>query len=175
MDTGLWKYLWIQNNVLKIVASEDREFQRKFNAFYRVRKNENWQKKFYSLLQAEKNKKPNFQKILLDLFTRTKRIEASFSSKLTATINTRLPVIDSIVLKNLREMGHINMRLPYYYIPATERISKIVELHKNLEKLFNNFLRTPNGKYLIKEFKKMYPWAKITYQKMLDLVLWQKR
>jgi len=57
LKDGLVKYLWIQNNVININVSQDIEFQRKFNHYYRVRRNELWRNEFYLLL--EKSKKQN--------------------------------------------------------------------------------------------------------------------
>ncbi|MBI3259422.1 MAG: hypothetical protein HYZ54_08130 [Ignavibacteriae bacterium] len=128
-------------------VSKDREFQRRFNAFYRVRRGKRWQKSFYGILQHEKSRNPDFRKVLLDLQKKTKRVETSFASKLVATINPRLPIIDRVVLKNIREMGNPEIKLPYP--KAKNRLDRIIELHKRLEKLFNDFLRTSEGKYLI--------------------------
>lgn len=40
---------------------------------------------------------------------------------------------------------------------------------------FDDFLKTENGKYLVEQFVREYPNAKISKIKMLDFVLWQTR
>jgi hypothetical protein len=41
--------------------------------------------------------------------------------------------------------------------------------------VFEAFLRTPNGVYLVERFKAVYPGAVVTEIKMVDFVLWQTR
>ena len=101
------------------------------------------------------------------LHSATDRYEASFASKLLATIDPDMPVIDSIVLRNLA------VRLPAY--GSDRRRSRIVELHGQLLASLNGFLKTDVGRYLVERFRTAYPDADVTEIKMLDLVLWQTR
>jgi hypothetical protein len=78
-----------------------------------------------------------------------------------------MPVIDSIVLRNLK------LRLPA--TSARDRFARICNLHSILIACFNDFLVTENGRYLVDRFRKVYPLAHVTQIKMLDLVLWQTR
>ena len=126
-----------------------------------------WRKEFYTLLQKNRMSAVDFGDILMELHKKVGSMEPSFSSKLVATINPEMPVIDSIVLKNL------GWRLPYTY--RRDRHLEIIELYKNLIAEFSRFLKTENGQYLIMEFVKMYSHAEITKTKMLDLILWQTR
>lgn len=164
---GLEKYLWIQRQINKRNTQNNREFQRKFNSFYRMRRNEEWQKKFYKLLEASKQKEIDFKNILVKLYKETNRVEASFASKLVATINPNMPIIDKIVF------GNIGLKLPASY--KKDRILIIIEQYYLLLKEFLSFLRTEHGKYLVDRFIKEYPHIKITKIKMLDLILWQTR
>ncbi len=166
---GLDQYLWIQSEVVKRDVSKDQEFQRKFNYFYRITpyRNRDWQKEFYSLLQENKCREISFEAILSNLRKKTDRLEASFSSKLKATITPEMPVIDSVVLKNL------GLRLPYSY--QADRELRIHEVYEKLVTEFSRFLKTKNGAYLVSEFKKEYPDTNVSKVKMLDLVLWQTR
>lgn len=173
---GLEKYVWLQAKLNILNVRKDSLYQTKFNNFYRITpfRNQKWQKEFYKLLETSKrNKNIVFGDILNTLYKKTNRVEAAFASKLVATINPRLPVIDSVVLRNLRKQGNVMMRLPYYH--EDNRIDKIKELHKEMGKLFNEFLRTKNGKYLVKRFREEYTGVNITKIKMLDLILWQTR
>ena len=121
----------------------------------------------HGLMERAKREQLQFHVVLDLLRQATNRYETSFASKLIATINPSMPVIDSIVLKNL------GLRLPYS--TATNRALQICKLHQKLTALFGTFLSTEDGKYLVEQFKAKYPNANITEVKMLDLVLWQTR
>jgi hypothetical protein len=165
---GLQKYRWLQAALHKRDVSRDPEFQLRFNGFYRVRRNAEWRYAFYDILEREKAKPPAFADVLLALYVATKRIEASFASKLAATIDPRNPVIDSIVL------GNLGLRLP---ISGTisRRLEKCGEVHDFLTRLFSEYLSTEMGQYLVARFESSYPRSELTGVKMLDLVLWQAR
>ena len=77
------------------------EFQRLFNGYYRVRRNEAWRKAFYNLFQRAKNEGFSFDRIIKELYQQTGNIEASFSSKMLATIDLSKPIWDQYVLQNL--------------------------------------------------------------------------
>jgi len=164
---GLEKYVWLQRNRDAVDVRVNAEYQRKFNHFYRVRRGPTWQGHFYALLQAHKGHRVALENVLSALYAATNRYEASFASKLVATIDPTMPVIDSVVLRNL------GLRLPL--ASAVNRSSLIEALHNELAAQFNEYLQTSDGRYLVAKFKKSYPNADITEVKMLDLVLWQTR
>lgn len=166
LKDGLVKYLWIQSNFININVSQDIEFQRKFNHFYRLRRNELWRNEFYLLLEKSKNTKPSFETILLDLYKKTGRVEASFASKLAATVNPSLPIIDSVVLRNL------GMKLP---ISPKNRFELIGKVYSEMEWRLNEILKSDIGIQAISKFQDRYPAADITNIKILDLILWQLR
>ena len=163
---GLDKYLVLQTRRDSCDVRRDREYRRRFNHFYRVRRGEEWQGKFYSLLERSKTKPASFADILTALHRATGRYEASFASKLLATIDPEMPVIDSIVLRNL------NLKLP---TGSARRLEQLAVLHRELNARFREFLTTDAGRYLVTRFRAEYPDANITEIKMLDLVLWQTR
>jgi hypothetical protein len=165
---GLKQYLWLQGNV----ADQDdfhtnTTFRRRYNHFYRVRRGSAWQEVFYALMARAKKEKLPFHMVLDLLYQETDRYEASFASKLAATIDASQPVIDSIVL------DHLGLRLPY--ATASDRMARICAIQQNLVEQFAEYLGTDSGKYLIAKFKQMYPTANITEVKMLDLVLAKSR
>ncbi len=165
---GLEKYLWIQSKVVGPRGfHEDPEFRRRYNHFHRVRRAAAWQESFYRLMARAKGEQLQFHKVLDLLRKATTRYEASFASKLFATLNPTAPVIDSMVLKNL------HLRLPYASTP--DRAAQICKLHNKLTSLFAAFLMTETGWYLVKKFTCAYPNATVTEEKMLDLLLWQTR
>ncbi len=168
VEKGLDQYLDLQKmvNDQNDFYQKD-EFRKKYNHFYRVRRKLNWRNDFYELMSKAKREQLEFPKVLKLLYKATTRYEASFSSKLVATVNPSMPIIDSIVLKNL------GLRLPYSSNP--NRVEEICEIHKKIIFMYNAYLSTSDGQYLVDEFKCKYPDANITKVKMLDLVLWQTR
>ena len=165
--SGLKQYLWLQENLYASDVSANRNYQRRFNRFYRVRMGPEWQHAFYGLLENAKGKSVVFREILSAMLVATNRCEASFSSKLLATVNPDMPVIDSIVLGNLQLRRPAGSR--------HDRVCRFQELHAELLARFKAFLATEDGEYLVSRFRKAYPHADITQIKMLDLVLWQTR
>jgi len=164
---GLNKYLWLQSHRDTCDLRFSSEFRKRFNGFYRVRRGPDWQNKFFELLEKRKGLTVRFDEVLETLLRTTGRHEASFASKLVATINPDMPVIDSIVLRNLE------LRLPPS--GSKQRVARIQELHNRLAACFTEFLRTETGRYLVDRFREEYPSADISEIKMLDLVLWQTR
>lgn len=104
---GLGRYQWLQARVLKCDVTSDREFQRRFDAFYRVRRNSEWRREFFALMEKSKSGGTNFSETLQGVYRSTGRIEASFASKLVATLDPSKPVIDTFVLRCFE------LRLPY--------------------------------------------------------------
>jgi len=169
---GLGKYLCIQAVVQGGTdLKQDPVFQKKYNGFYRVRRNEKWRKEYFKLLDHERQQKKSVRRSFLEVLekieSQTKKVEASFASKLVATVDPLQPVIDSVVLAN------VGARLPQRNKP--ERVQMIGALHKQLAECYRAYLLSENGKFLVTSFKNRYPKAKISEVKMLDLVIWQTR
>ncbi len=167
IEEGLNKYCWIQKNLTNIDVSINKIFQNKFIYFYKIRRNQVWLQHYFSLLERVKFNEINFKNALEYMLQHTGRYEASFVSKLVATVDPELPVIDKFVLKN------VGLRLPY--ATAKNKKAKIIEIYEKLEKIFPAFLNTENGLYLVKRFSEKFPYVSITQTKMVDLVLWQTR
>jgi hypothetical protein len=165
---GIEKYHWLQSRVDKSVSFyRSAKFRRRFNGFYRIRRGEVWQDAYFRLMGEAHRKRYTFSAILRKLHQATGRYEASFASKMYATLNPDAPVIDSIVLKNLR------LRLPYATQP--NRIAGIIKIHEHLQEYFASYLGTADGQYLVRSFDHRYPKSGITNVKKLDFVLWQTR
>jgi hypothetical protein len=167
---GLGKYCRLQAVLATkgVDVSRDRGFQTAFNGFYRVRRGAEWQFAFYSLLEQQRSAPTSFAGVLRALYNATGSIEASFASKLVASVDPGKPVIDSFVLKNL------DLKLARY--GAVEpRLARAVELHEHIAREFVSFLSTEMGRYLTARFEECYPTQGVTSVKMLDLVLWKTR
>jgi len=111
IEKGLRKYCWIQEHLHREDVSRSREFQKTYNGFYRVRRNAEWQDVYFNLMEMAKTKPLDFSQIISDLRRKTGRLEASFASKLVATLHPDRPVIDRFVLEyfSLRLPGHYEM------------------------------------------------------------------
>jgi hypothetical protein len=93
--------------------------------------------------------------------------EASFASKLTASVEPTLPVIDAFVLKNM------GLRLP---APTSrDRLRAIVDTHRRVADGYARLLASDDGRAAVASFDAAYPDTGLTDLKKLDLVLWQIR
>ncbi len=95
------------------------------------------------------------------------RIEASFSSKLVATINPNKPIWDEFVLKNL------GIKKPTTY--SKNRIEKTIEIYMGIEGFYANFMKSNECQALLVEFDSHFPNTNLTQTKKVDLLLWQTR
>lgn len=86
---------------LDVSAPEAAAFQRSFNGFYGVRRNATWRSQFYTIFEAAKDWGDDhqivFRRALDALYALTGRVEASFVSKLVATLHPSAPVIDKLI------------------------------------------------------------------------------
>lgn len=167
VEKGLRKYCWIQEQVHKNDVRTAREFQKTYNGFYRVRRNMEWQEIYYGLMEKAKDRHSDFAQILSDLRRETGRLEASFASKLIATLYPYRPVIDKFVLE------HFCLHLPGHY--ETDREAKAVIVYQMLISKYESFLSLPIAHAICERFTARYPWADVTDLKKVDLVLWQTR
>jgi hypothetical protein len=167
---GVGQYVWLQANRDRSDLRSNGVFRRKFNHFYRIRRNKEWQDMFYELLESLKGKPARFPDVFAALHRATGRYEPSFASKPLATLDPDMPVIDSVVLRN------VNLRLP---APGSKgRASRIHQVHSTLHSYFAAYLATEDGRYLVKRFRETYKdtdLSDLSEIKMLDLVLWQTR
>lgn len=167
VDVGLSKYLWLQSELGARDVGIDAEFQKRFVGFYRVRRGANWRNTYFRILEQAKSSPISFGEALRKLHTVTGRVEASFASKLVATIDPTQPVIDSVVLENT------GLKLPY--AGSSDRLARIEDVHQSLGSIYAKFLSSGSGRSMVERFKKSYPDASVSEVKMLDLLLWQTR
>jgi hypothetical protein len=168
VSIGLDKYQYIMDQVLKIDVSTNADFQRTFNGFYIVRRNEAWRKVYYELFEHIKTETPTFASILTYLFEHTGNIEPSFSSKMLATIFPQKPIWDRYVVQNL------NMEL--VGLTKQERLENAIALYDDIEKWYEIFLKTDKAQECIKEFDRLMPdYQHISSIKKIDSILWSIR
>lgn len=157
------KYKYIIDNLYTCDISSDREFQKKFSAFYIVRRNEKWKKQFFSYFQSIKKRKDiTFDVILKDLIDRIGKVEASFSSKLLSTINPDMPIWDRFVLERLKIKVSNN----------GNRIDNTIRAYEEIMRKEKELLKREDVKQSIKQFREMFPEYNFSDMKILDYMIW---
>lgn len=165
---GFDKYKQIMETVRKTNVSADLDFQRIFNAFYRVRRNAEWRKTYYDLFETSKNSTPSFESIIRTMYEATGNIEASFSSKMLATINPEMPIWDRYVVQNLC----LEMRGK----TKEDQLKCAVDLYDKMIGWYEGFLQTENGRDCIVEFDWILPrYVWMSDVKKIDFYLWSIR
>lgn len=165
---GLDKYQYIMEQVSTVNVAVDTDFQRAFNGFYIVRRNDTWRRFYYEYFESVKNSTPTFASIITYLYECTGNIEPSFSSKMLATIQPEKPIWDRYVVQNL------NIQLTG--TTKEEKLKNAITLYADMEKWYTNFLETEKGKECIREFDRVLPDYKgISQIKKIDSILWSIR
>lgn len=165
---GLEKYNFLQTRFQSSSIKDDFLFQRKFKGYYRMqRRSKSWYDLYFDLLSSKKDTDCTFEELLTIFHNKTNRFEASFISKMLATINTQMPVWDQFVLQNL------NLKAPYYN--TKNRLKKIVKTYDDICTGVEEIKASDHGEYIIAQFKTLYPEYRISEIKMIDFVLWKIR
>jgi hypothetical protein len=167
---GIKKYLCIMNSLHDVDVSKDKDFQKLYNHFYRVRSRDKaWYGEYYSFMETnKKNASLTFGGIARRLCDRCGRIEVSFSSKMLATINPDMPIWDKYVT------GNIGLSLP----PGGDkdrRPEEAIARYAELAAWYGGYLKSDNGRRMTALFDEAYPGAAVTGIKKIDFVLWQMR
>ncbi len=165
ISVGLTKYISIMSRLPYTDVSKDREFQRLFNGFYKIRQRPAFfYNCFYCFLEKHKmDSTLTYEQVLSYLFKETGSIHASFSSKLLATVRPEMPVWDKYVLSNL------NLKAPYY--TDKYRFLKVIDTYQKI----CDWYHTPEAQSWITVFNSNFPNVSITDTKKIDFILWQTR
>lgn len=168
LTKGLNKYISIMHDFESTDVFAELNFQKKFKGFYKIRRNQEFCNQYFSILQKhKKNKILSFEYVLTALLTNGK-LEASFSSKLLATINPELPVWDKEVLRNIEsELKPLSS--------TGDRIKDAVHKYNAMADYYKIKLQSDEGKQMIQLFDDKYPATNITNLKKIDFILWQTR
>jgi len=165
---GLDYYAKIMCQVRRTNVSADKDFQRLFNAFYVVRRNEGWRKVYYDLFETLKDGTPSFAYIIRYLYEKTGNIEGSFSSKLLATLCPDKPIWDRYVVENLG--------LKLEGKSKAEQLNNAIRLYEEIENWYRDFLTTQKAAECIAAFDKALPdYRWINPIKKIDCFLWSIR
>lgn len=172
---GLKRYVQIVEEASKPNFVATANFRTLCNGYYKIRSRTlEWYNCYYSLMENQKGKVYTFRKVLCELYKVSGNIEASFASKLLATIDPNLPIWDKYVLKHLGFDGVWDKKKT---APYKERIDIAVEIYENIKIWYDIFLKSANGQACIDAFDNALPKYKntITDVKRIDFLLWSKR
>lgn len=167
------KYLRIQRLACQQISiAENKEFQKAFNGFYKVRQRpESWYSAFYESFEEWKYKRQmiSFSAVLADLKHRTKQFEPSFSSKLVAVLDPQAPVWDTELL------ARWNLKAPWH--GHSDRFAAIVQVYEALRTSMTALVEARDGRSIAGEFDQAFPTEapELTAMKKVDLTLWQLR
>ena len=143
-------------------------FQHLFNGYYRVRRNEEWRQIYYELFQKAKAEHYGFAQIITELYQSTGNVEASFSSKMLATVDPHKPIWDQYVLHNLG--------LALTGKTQEEKLSNAIILYDEIDRWYTEYLASGEGKENILIFDRLLPdYSWISNVKKIDCLLWSKR
>ena len=144
------------------------DFQRLFNGYYRIRRNEEWRRHYYTLFRKAQTEHFSFEHIINELYDLTGNVEASFSSKMLATIDASKPIWDQYVLQNLG--------LVLTGKTKEEKLQNAVRLYDSIVAWYEEYLKTEEANENIKAFDRFLPdYAWISNTKKIDCLLWSKR
>ena len=169
INIGIKKYQFLRQRLFETNVSEDRDFQRAFNGFFRMgRRTEQYYQDYYSYLQQHKESGIDFAKALTYLYEKHGRLEMSFVSKMVAIADPSFPIWDSVVTK-----GHFGITAPY--AGEKNRLQKGIDKYTQYCRSYNTYMQTDEAKAKIAEFEHLFPGVDITDVKKLDFMLWQDR
>lgn len=170
ISIGVDKYLSIMNDLheVNVSSTKGESFRKRYCNFYRMnRRSIEFKKSYFKIFENFKIKNTDDFDLVLDKIAETNnRIEASFSSKMIASINANKPLWDSIILSNLE------IKLSKYS-SSYERSVKIKQVYKELEGNYKNFLKTKSAKNWLNLFDKKIGKTSISNTKKIDFIIWQ--
>ncbi len=159
----------------------DVDFQKNFTNYYRVRRDADWLREFYNFFEKNKNNKTiTFEEILRYLSNiehkvkrttknptgKAKTVEASFASKMLATINPNHPIWDSHVLRSLNI--EVDGALCH-----EDKIEEYIKIYQTIEKEIATFIAANEGQQCIILFDRVFPSCKdFSDYKKIDFYLW---
>ena len=172
VKTALGQYDYLQRSLSACDVVTNRKYRTAFNHYYRMRQRRpRWYEVFFSILEREKHSDTvSFRIILEEILRKTGRLEASFGSKLIATINANLPVWDQHVLDNL------GLKAPSRSRDTEWRLNCCVELYASIQAWSSRVIQQDEFWEWRRLFDGAFPrFRHFTDIKKLDLFLWQSR
>lgn len=162
---GLPRYARIIHRLRNVDVSADAEYQKDFNRYFRVRRNSEWQRIFYEELERLKSAGAEFEPVLSYLYEETGFVEASFASKLVATIDPTKPILDSKVL------AYLGLRIGGS--SPERRLSAAAQAYYHIVEWYEAYLARSEAAENIKLFDSLLPgYVWVSDTKKIDFLLW---
>ncbi len=158
-------YRWLRRALPDVDVTMDEEFQRRFNAHFRIaQRSRQWHAVYYRLLETFKVVGAEFVDVLYELWEDTGRYEPAFASRLVATIDPDRPVWDRFALMQS------GLRAPAYLDP--DKLRKAEEVYRQLREWYADYLQSDGGRRILELFDETAPdFADLGPQKKLEFVL----
>lgn len=168
-NNDIAEYLWLMRTFRRVDVTEDKEFQERFNAFYRIsQRSRAWHAVYYQLLETAKVIGAEFADVLNALWEETGRYEPAFASRLVATADPTRPNWDRFVLLNT------GLRAPSYLDP--DKIRQAAQVYRQICDGYATRLQSPGGQRILELFDAaVAEHADIGELKKLEFVLWHLR
>ena len=173
VKTKLDKYHYLQSSILTCEVDEDPRYRTAFIGFYTMAwKSPEWYNMFFLILEREKrNRAISFRSVLEEIFDKAGRVrvEASFCSKLIATINPDLPVWDKHVLANVCQTRPSDK-------DPMDRLNRCIDVYSCIKTWSEQAIQEECFEKWRRLFDDSFPqFQHFTDIKKLDLFLWQYR
>lgn len=169
IKAGIVKYQYLREALFAINVSTDKDFQRVFNDFFRMRqRKKEYYDDYFAYLECNKTVGISFVDALRFLYERHGKIELSFTSKMVALVDPSLPIWDSIVAGK-----HFGLKKPYAGCKA--RFEKTIEKYNKYCQRYIAYMQTTEAKEKLEEFNRYFPDRNISDVKKVDFILWQDR
>ena len=159
-------YMNIMSKVKTVNAADDQDFQREFDFFYKVRRNAEWRKVFFEIFERKKKKNCSYKEIITELYEGTGQVEASFASKMLASIDENMPIWNSKVLDRIG-IKSSNKR-------GQQKLEETIELYDVIVQWYSD-LKANKASYneYITSFDSRFPdYSSISDIKKIDFILW---
>lgn len=157
------EYLYIVENLKRTNVALDEEYQKRYNSFYRVRRNADWRNIYFNYLEKNKYRKDlSFEEAIKYIYAKTGSIEASFVSKLVATINPNMPIWDKNVLNyfGVHKQKGKNM------------IDQSIQIYNNLYHEYEKLLMNQQVIEEIYYLRNIINCNQLSDIKLLDFIVW---
>lgn len=162
----LLKYTEIQSLLKQVDVSTDKNFQKKFTNFYRMKQRNKYFYEFYfTLFEFLKNKQPTFEYILTQIYENTGRVDPSAASKMLSSIDTGYPIWDKHLLEKLC------LSQPRLYWKKEHRLTESIQIYIIIEERFEFMVNSLRGRKLINLFDEKFSFSGLTNIKKIEFIL----
>lgn len=172
---GLETYTSLINSVALPEFVATPQFRKKYNGYFRVIfRSQEWYNQYYDLMTSQRENPRTFSELIQILYPFSGNIEASYVSKLMATVDPSLPIWDQHVLRNLQlQEAWRNTQGNEF----EQRLESANAIYENIRNWYSNYLESNEGQLCIQRFNEALPDYSnvISNTKKIDYFLWSMR